>query len=169
MLKQLLIMRHAKSSWGNAQLTDFQRPLNPRGLRTTPRMAEFIQTKGLTPDRIVSSTANRARMTAELFLKNCVGMDSSQLSLTDDFYHAPASVYLDFLRGFSEPDIATLMLVGHNPGLEDLVEQLSGNWETMPTAAIAFFELKTETWSEFSETDDEITCQIWRPKEVGIV
>ncbi len=168
MPKQLLLMRHAKSSWSNAQMTDYERPLNNRGIRVTPQVAKFIHQQGLVPDLIVSSSAVRARMTAERFLENCAGMNDSQLQLKKEFYHAPASVYLNFLASFSDPSVETLMVVGHNPGLEDLVDRLSGEWASLPTAAVAHFALPIDDWSDFRKSTHAALRNVWRPKEIGI-
>ncbi len=72
MTKQLLLMRHAKSSWANGGLTDFERPLNKRGLRVAPQVAQFVKQQGLVPDLVVSSTAMRAKTTAQIFVENCL-------------------------------------------------------------------------------------------------
>lgn len=162
-------MRHAKSSWSNAQMTDYERPLNKRGLRVAPEIGKFIYEQGLTPDLIVSSSAVRAKMTAQFFLKNCQGIEDDQLHLTREFYHAPASVYLKFLTTFSNPSIDTLMFVGHNPGLEELVERLCGKWETLPTAAIAHFELEPDQWCDVNASGSTVLSNLWRPKEIGII
>jgi len=170
MSKQLLIMRHAKSSWSNAGLTDFERPLNKRGLRVAPQMAEFIQKQGLTPDHVISSAASRARMTAELFVEHSDGMTADQLTTTKDFYHASASTYCEYVQGFADESVESLMLVGHNPGMEELVEKLSGVWETMPTAAIAHFDLGRARWSEIVDSPIKATLKnLWRPKDVHII
>ena len=149
-------------------MTDYERPLNKRGCRTAPLVGEFIHERGLTPDWIVSSSAERAKMTAQIFVENCVGVEEDQLQLTREFYHAPSSVYLDFLTGFSQPDVETLMFVGHNPGMEDLVERLTGEWETMPTAAVAHFELAGEAWADVQSPVTAILKNLWRPKEIDI-
>jgi phosphohistidine phosphatase len=168
MSKQLLVMRHAKSSWSGEGLSDFERPLNKRGMRVTPQVANFIHDQGLTPDWLVSSSATRAKMTAELFAENCQGVLSQQIQLVKSFYHASSSVYLEFLKSFSDESVATLMFVGHNPGLEDLVERLSGDWHAMPTAAVAYFDLKSETWSGLGSPITATLKHLWRPKEIGI-
>ncbi|MFT7632837.1 MAG: phosphohistidine phosphatase [Mariniblastus sp.] len=168
MSKQLLIMRHAKSSWAEGGLTDFQRPLNKRGLRDAPRVAEFIHSQGLTPDLVVSSSAERAKTTAETFVEHCPGVEQSQIQLLESFYHAPARTHLDFLASFSLPHVETLLLVGHNPGLEDLVEALSGAWEVMPTSAVAHFDLGIESWSDLKQPIRADLKNIWRPKEIEL-
>jgi phosphohistidine phosphatase len=167
MSKQLLVMRHAKSSWANPGLTDFQRPLNKRGLRVAPQVGAFVHQQGLVPDLVVSSTAVRAKTTAEIFIQNCEGVGEDQLNVDQDFYHAPASVYLDYLNRFSDESANTLMFVGHNPGLEDLVERLSGGWEILPTAAVAHFDLGADRWSDIVFSRATLK-NLWRPKEIHI-
>jgi phosphohistidine phosphatase len=168
MSKQLLIMRHAKSSWANERITDFERPLNKRGLRVTPQVGRLVHLQGLTPDLIISSTALRARMTTETFAEHCEGVVAENIRFVDSFYHASSSVHLDFLDRFSEPSVETLMFVGHNPGLEDLVEQLSGTWEVMPTAAVAHFDLNVKSWDELKLPFQATIKNLWRPKEINI-
>lgn len=161
-------MRHAKSSWADGGLSDFERPLNKRGLRVMPQMAEFVHLQGLTPDVIVSSSAVRAKMTAELFVEHCKDVTEDQLRFTKSFYHAPAETYIEYTERFSEESSTILMFVGHNPGMEDLVEKVSGLWETMPTAAVAHFDLGVEKWSEAGGLKEATLKNLWRPKEIGI-
>ncbi|MFK7769951.1 MAG: histidine phosphatase family protein [Mariniblastus sp.] len=161
-------MRHAKSSYANGSLTDFERPLNKRGLRVAPQMAEFIHLQGLTPDAIVSSAATRAVMTADLFVEYCEGIEKSQLSFSQVFYHAPASVYLKFLEKFTVDSVNTLMFVGHNPGLEELVEKIGGVWEVMPTAAVAHFRFEVDSWKDIKVPIQGELRNVWRPKEINI-
>ena len=161
-------MRHAKSSWANEKITDFERPLNKRGLRVTPQVGRFIHLQGLTPDLIVSSTATRARMTAETFAEHCEDAVADNIRFVESFYHADSSVHFDFLDRFSEPNVEILMFVGHNPGLENLVERLSGTWEMMPTAAVAHFDLNVESWDDLKLPFEATIQNLWRPKEVDI-
>lgn len=168
MTKQLLVMRHAKSSWNVPGVTDFQRPLNDRGWRDTPRMAELVGQQGCVPDLIASSSAVRARQTAELFAEHCSSDKPIPLVMVDAFYLAPASTYLKFLTELAnlpEREPATVMVVGHNPGLEELVQILSGSHEHFPTAAIAKFRVDVACWGEFNRKRCEIEF-LWRPKEV---
>lgn len=169
MSKQLMVMRHAKSSWSEAGLSDFDRPLNKRGLRVAPQMAEFIHLQGLTPDRIVSSSASRAKMTAELFVGNCKDVVEEHLTFTKEFYHAPAETYCEFVGSFCDESVEKLLLVGHNPGMEDLVEKLSGMWKVMPTAAVAHFDLGADRWSDIGIDFEATLKNLWRPKEIHIV
>jgi phosphohistidine phosphatase len=169
MSKQLLVMRHAKSSWSDPAMKDFDRPLNKRGLRVTPEVAKFVHLQGLTPDLIISSPAKRARMTSEIFVEHCGGVSKEQLVFNDDFYHAPFTVYQEALEQFKNEEVNILMFVGHNPGMEDLVEDFGDQWQTMPTAAVAHFDLGKTEWSEIWEPFEELTLKnLWRPKEINI-
>ena len=115
MPKQLLIMRHAKSSWSEANLADHDRPLNRRGLRDAPRMGLRLSEYKLIPDAVVASTAVRARTTAELVIENCRGI-RTELELDPDFYHAPPSTYTTRMRRLDN-GVERVLFVGHNPGM----------------------------------------------------
>ena len=163
MTKTLLIMRHAKSSWSHIGLSDHDRPLNKRGLRDTPRMAKWIAQQDLVPEMVLSSTANRAQSTANVFVENCPGIDC-EVQTTREFYHAPARIYLETAAEFPDA-IRIAMVVGHNPGMEDLVEVLAGEYERMPTAAIAWFEFQIDSWKRVAR-DTATLKDVWRPKEI---
>lgn len=158
----LIIMRHAKSSWDNANLTDHERPLNARGLRDAPPMGELLAEQDLVPDLIISSTATRARETAEIVSQSC-GY-SEEIHFTDDLYLAsPAAITtcLNRLAG----DAERVMIIAHNPGLEELVYGLTGESQRMPTAAIAVVR-NPVSWSEFKLGEEYELLQMWRPKEL---
>ena len=162
-MKQLLVLRHAKSSWKHPELDDHDRPLNQRGLADAPRMGQVILSEGMTPERIIASTAERAQTTARLVGEAC-GCASEPL-LTSRLYLAGPDEYLDLL---SELDDGTgsAMVVGHNPGLEELVEELTGAAEQMPTAALARIALDLEHWSEIVGPRRGRLLGLWRPKEL---
>lgn len=171
MPKQLLIMRHAKSSWANINATDRERTLNRRGLRDAPRMGQFVAEQAHVPDLVFCSTATRAHQTADLFIENCSGIESAQLHLVDEFYHAGPTTYLNQLASLGDGQIVdkkieTAMVIGHNPGMEELVLGLSGNYARMPTAAIAIFRLEIESWSEIKNSEIAELIDVWRPKEI---
>jgi phosphohistidine phosphatase len=165
MTKQLLVMRHAKSSWDDANLNDYRRPLNQRGLHDAPRMAEFVSQLHCLPKLIASSSALRAKQTAELFRQHCPAEEPIELLLVDEFYLAPARVYLKYLSHLNEDSPDSVMVVGHNPGLEELVGRLSGESLHFPTAAIAHFTIDVDNWSEIASVNCELK-DFWCPKEV---
>ena len=162
-MKELLIMRHAKSSWSNVHLSDHQRPLNKRGKNDAPRMGKLLKRMELTPDLIISSTAERAMTTAELA---ALSSDYEQeIELTSDFYHAEPEAYLEVLRDVDDK-YGRVMVVGHNPGMEDLVELLSGHATRFTTANIAHIRLPIDNWSALTEETQGTLLNLWRPKEI---
>ena len=163
-MKTLLILRHGKSSWKNANLADHDRPLKARGKRDAPRMGRLLKNEGLTPHLIVSSTAERALATAELAALACDYED--EIETTRDFYHAPPEAYIERLQQLPD-QIETVMVVGHNPGMEQLVTELTGEEERLPTAALAQVALPLYQWRTFSEATEGELVNLWRPKELS--
>lgn len=162
-MKTLLIMRHAKSSWDNDYLADHDRPLNKRGQTDATRMGRLLVEQDLVPDVIVSSSARRAVETAEA-AANAAGFDG-EIQYTRDLYHADPEIYLDVLRQVNER-YPRALLIGHNPGLEELVTDLAGRDERMPTAALACFRIDTESWLAVNEDTHFDLFAVWRPKEL---
>jgi phosphohistidine phosphatase len=167
MTKQLLIMRHAKSSWAESGISDFDRPLNNRGLRNAPAMGQFVCDQGYVPEAVFSSTAKRASTTADLFIEYCDGVSESQLQKLDAFYHAAPDIYLETLVRIQDTEVKTAMVIGHNPGLEALVYQLGGRFEPIPTAAIAVIVWEIDDWADILDFSVATLQAVWRPKEVS--
>jgi phosphohistidine phosphatase len=161
-MKTLLLLRHAKSGHDDPALADHDRPLAPRGKRDAPRVGEHLLAAGLVPDEILSSTARRARKTAEKVAQAC-GF-ASQVRLLPALYLAPPSVYLEALRDLTG-DPARVMLVGHNPGLEELLAQISGEEHPFPTAALAQLELDIGRWSELTGRGRGKLVELWLPRD----
>ena len=162
-MKTLLILRHAKSSWKHPGGADHERPLNKRGKRDAPGIGRIIQEQRLTPDLILCSTAKRAKMTAHAVAEAC-GYDHG-LELTRDFYLAAAAEYVRVLREVLDSN-ETVMVVGHNPGVEDLLEALTGADEGLPTAALARVSLPIEHWRELALDGSAELVVLWRPREL---
>lgn len=162
-MKTLLILRHAKSSWSNMRLSDHDRPLNDRGRRDAPRMGQLLLDEDLVPDLIITSSAERALTTAELVALEC-GFEAELLA-TRDLYHAGPEEYLDVLR--EQGGLAQMvMVVGHNPGIEELVDVLTGEDERMVTAALAQVSLPIDAWSDMDLDVMGTLENVWRPKEL---
>jgi len=162
-MKTLLMLRHAKSSWKNSELADHDRPLNKRGKRDAPRMGELIVREALIPDLIISSSARRAKKTTQLLVEE-TGY-AGEIIFERDLYAAWPEAYIETLSLIPD-EFEAVMVVGHNPGLEDLLEILTGEVERMPTAALADVSLPIKHWRELSfETKGELV-NIWRPKEL---
>lgn len=144
-MKTLFVLRHAKSSWDNLDLSDFDRPLNKRGLNTVPLMGEIIFNKGFKPQIILSSPAKRAKQTAILI--NETAQIQSKISYHEGIYEANPFRLLQIVCELNEKH-ESVMIVGHNPGLEGLIKILTDEARTMPTAALAVIDLSVEKWSE---------------------
>ncbi|MEE2640993.1 MAG: histidine phosphatase family protein [Planctomycetota bacterium] len=158
--KTLLLMRHAKSSWEEASRADFDRPLNRRGKSAAPRMAGVLQERNLLPQKIIASSAKRTRQTAELL--TATWGNSCPVLLEDELYLASPQVCLKSLAEHCGEE-ATVLLIGHNPGMEGLVEMLTGEDEIMPTAAVAILTF-AGSWSRLTGSR---LLQVLRPRELS--
>jgi phosphohistidine phosphatase len=162
-MKTLLLMRHAKSSWKHTDLTDWERPLNKRGRRDAPTMGRFLCDHDLVAQVILSSSALRARQTAQA-LADAAGYDGNIVYL-DDLYAAEPSAHLVALRSLPD-DVDRAMVIGHNPGLEDLLELLTDRWQRLPTAAVAYVTLALDSWSCLRGDGSAELVEVWRPREL---
>lgn len=160
-MKTLLILRHAKSDWSDSSLSDHDRPLNDRGKHDAPRMGELLRRQNLLPDLILSSTAKRARQTTRL-LSEAAGY-SGEIQWLESLYAAPPSAYLKACSGLPD-SVQTVMVVGHNPGLEELLAGLTGELQSLPTAALAEVELPIESWQELRNPVRGRLLHLWKPK-----
>ncbi|MFW6169934.1 MAG: SixA phosphatase family protein [Planctomycetota bacterium] len=148
-MKTLWLVRHAKSSKKSDTGADHDRPLNKRGKQDAPRLGEFFRERQLVPDLIVTSTAKRARKTASKIAKAC-GYEGI-IEVTGALYPGPPGQYVQVLRHV--PDhVEQVMVVGHNPGAEALLAQLTGQMLPLPTAAVAHVELELEHWRQMTDT-----------------
>lgn len=156
-------MRHAKSSWSNPSLADHDRPLNSRGKTDAPKMGDYLSSLGLVPEIILCSTAKRARQTVQYLINECPF--EGKINYFRNLYHGGLEDYIEVLNEIDNMH-NIVMIVGHNPGMEYAVEELSGENEVMPTASIAHIELDLDTWSSLSfDTHGEL-LSIIRPKEI---
>ena len=162
-MKSLLILRHAKSSWGNSYLSDHERPLNGRGKVDAPRMGQLRKEEELIPDLIISSTAERAMATAEAVALACDYED--EIQFTRRFYHADPETYIEVLGTVSD-EHECVMVVGHNPGMQELVAWLTDVDTRFTTANIAHVHLPIQSWQEVNEEVTGELINLWRPKEV---
>lgn len=163
-MKTLLILRHAKSSWDEPGLADIQRPLNKRGKHDAPRVGELIKEAGVVPDIILTSPAVRAMKTAEA-AADTSGYEG-EIEIRDVFYPGDPGDYIEALNELPDGYIR-VMVIGHNPGLEELLSDLTGETEPLPTAALAQIELPIQRWIDL---DDQVlgkVVRIWRIKELS--
>lgn len=161
-MKTLLLMRHAKSSWKEADRVDHDRPLGKRGKRDAPRMGQLLRKQGIYPDLILSSTARRARKTAEKLVQ--AGGFDTVIEIRNELYHADPQTCVDVLHDVYYDDPCVL-LVGHNPCLEEFFEALTGSYERLPTAAVARIRLPLSTWNSLTLQSAGELDGIWRPRD----
>lgn len=162
-MKTLLLLRHAKSSWKDESLPDVDRPLNKRGRKTAPLMGQLLADGGHLPELIVISPAVRARETARLIV-DASGFNGEQ-DVADVLYPTTIDGCVAVLAGI-DSDTDPVMLVGHNPGLEEFLEHLTGGCQKLPTCAVAVVRLPVDRWSEVTPQTTGELIAVWRPREL---
>jgi phosphohistidine phosphatase len=166
----LYLLRHAKSSWADQTLPDRERPLARRGRRDATRIAKHLARLQIAPELILCSSAERTRETLEL-LRPALGT-ASTVSLETELYAASADELLERIRVVPEA-VPSVMVIGHNPGLQDLalllasagaeLRRLEGKF---PTAGLATLALANTTWRRLSESDAALAAYVV-PKQLG--
>lgn len=151
-MKNILLMRHAKSDWEN-QLSDHQRPLNKRGKRDAPRMAQEIMNQGLLPEFILSSDSQRTRDTLGLMNKSLVG---SKIEYTSSLYLASANEIIACISQLDD-QFDTVMILAHNPGMTDVFYELANaRIDNVPTAGVGCIRFDVNKFSEIRNTTGEL-------------
>lgn len=159
-MKQVLLLRHAKSSWNDATLSDFDRPLNNRGTRAAARMGRYMSDRDLIPDHIICSPAARTRETLDLVLEEwrAQGHAKPKTHFDPEFYGGTATDYLAGIRS-APASSDSVLLLGHNPSIEQLALALCGSADATaqskvehkyPTGALAVFTSECNTWQGIS-------------------
>lgn len=147
-MKKLILVRHAKSSWNAGVETDFDRPLNDRGLRDAPAMAKRLQERFPQVDAFIASAANRTMTTARYFAE-AYGKKPSDLVREPRLYHAPPQTFDDLIAHLDD-QLETVVMFAHNPGITEFVNELTQvRLDNMPTCAIFAVEASAEKWLDF--------------------
>ena len=169
MPRELLILRHAKSDWDGAAASDFERPLAKRGRKDAPRVGEWLYREGLIPHVIVSSPAERARETT-LKVCKCLDLPKREVVWDEAVYDADVGALLAVLARVPA-DAELVLLVGHNPGLEELLRYLAGSdieepadGKLLPTATVARLEMPND-WTGLAQGCAGV-LSIVRPKQL---
>lgn len=145
-MRMLYVIRHAKSSWNEPGLDDFDRPLNDRGRSDAPEMAERLKAKGIHPDLIITSTAERAQTTARIFA-DVLGYPAESILLKPDLYETDVDTVFDVVHQI-DPQASHVLIFGHNPTFTYFVNHLaSARIDNIPTCGIAAIALDKE-WRE---------------------
>ena len=160
-MKTLLLVRHAKSSWEHPGVSDHDRPLNDRGLRDAPAMGRRLAERGVAPDVILSSTAVRARTTAEL-IAHALEFGAARVITDERLYGASADEVLRVI-GELDDEVVCAMVIGHNPETASLAHQFSDEIHEMPTSAVAEFTFDVDAWYELDGAEP-VTVQVETPR-----
>lgn len=162
-MKTLLLMRHGKADWKDVKKDEDKfRPLTKKGMKDIKTMIELLEDKEIFPEMIITSTAKRARDTASMLLAQCCG--EITLQAVDALYMAEPVDIIDSLTVVDDR-INLLMVIGHNPGLEGLLQHLTGKVESLSTSNIACLHLPIEHWSQISLETLAEKWEKWKPKD----
>ena len=146
-MKTLILMRHAKSDWGDFSARDFDRELNARGKRDAPLMGQRLAARDIQPDAFTVSTACRAKTTAGL-MAPVLGFSLADIQWIDELYLASPATMKSVIRQTAD-DVQTLALLAHNPGVTELVNQLTNtDIDNVPTCGVLTLSLPVDHWSE---------------------
>ncbi|CAN5441344.1 histidine phosphatase family protein [soil metagenome] len=151
-IKTLLVIRHAKSSWNVGSLNDFERPLNDRGKKDAPMMANRLIEKKIDIQAFVSSPAKRAKKTAELFC-NAYRKDDDFVIFMSMLYHAPVDVFYEVVDQLDD-EFSSVAIFSHNPGITEFVNTLidAVHLDNMPTCGIFAVQIHCEKWKDFKKS-----------------
>jgi phosphohistidine phosphatase len=163
-MKKLVLIRHAKSDWNNPWLEDHDRPLAERGLKDAPTMAKRLKKRNLNPEIILSSTALRAVETAKITSKE-LNFPEEEICFEKNLYHASAGTILKYIH-HQKDSKNTLLIFGHNPGLNELISFLGGKIENLPTSGQFGFILKSDRWNDLKPENVEVWFEDF-PKKKG--
>lgn len=162
-MKKLTLIRHAKSAWNYPELTDFERPLNERGRKDAPRMAQRAAQLLPAASRLISSPATRAISTARIFAE-VLGVDFDALQIEPALYEASRITLLEQLAR-AENSASHLMLFGHNPGLSELAHTLAPcTFDDVPTCAVVHLELDLKHWKDLAPSCGRVVQYLF-PKD----
>ena len=153
-MKQLLLVRHAKSDWSTPSLSDFDRPLNHRGKRDAPEMAARLLDKKIKIDAIIASPAKRASKTASIFAKE-YEIDKEDILFREELYAASVSSFYDVISKVSDK-FDSIAVFSHNPGITEFANSLtSARIDNIPTCGIFVVKIRTKHWKDFADAEKE--------------
>jgi phosphohistidine phosphatase len=153
-VKKILLVRHAKSDWGDASLGDFDRPLNDRGKRDAPVMAKRMLEKKVEIDAIISSSAKRAASTAKIF-REIFDLKKSRLFFEEELYMAGSASFYTVIEN-ADDKFDTIALFSHNPGITGFANELTdARIDNIPTCGVFAIKINTDTWKDFKKAKKE--------------
>lgn len=153
-MKSLLLVRHAKSDWGDLSLEDFERPLNERGKRDAPAMAHRLLDKKIKPDAFIASPAKRAAKTAKLFAEE-MKMKKDNIIFKPELYLAGPEVFYTVIEN-TDDDLETIAVFSHNEGITQFANMLTNaRVDNIPTCGIFAIKIKSGNWKDFRKAEKE--------------
>ena len=153
-VKQLLLIRHAKSSWDDFSINDFDRPLNDRGKKDAPVMAKRLLDKAIAIDAFISSPAKRAKRTAEIIAKE-YKIEKDSILFFDELYLARPSIFIDVISKTNDR-YNTIAVFSHNEGITEFANSLTGTkTDNIPTCGIFAIKIKAKHWKDFETAEKE--------------
>ena len=170
-MKVIYLLRHAKSSWAEPGLADFDRPLNKRGRKAAELMGGYMAEHGWTPELVLCSPAKRAAETLELVRAGHPGL--ARIEIAETIYDASSHLLMRLLQALPD-DVSEVMLIGHNPGLETLAGDLAADGDTdelaklrtkFPTGALAILETNAQSWRDLRRGTAQLRRFV-RPREI---
>ena len=164
-MKALLLVRHAKSSWDNFTVNDFERPLNDRGKADAPKMGKRLRKKGIKIDAFISSPAKRARKTAEYFIEE-FGRDKDEIIFVSSLYDAAVSDFNAAVKAIDDK-FDNVAIFSHNPGITQFANELvrGADIDNMPTCSVFAVKADIEKWKDFSKAKKEFLFFDYPKKE----
>jgi phosphohistidine phosphatase len=162
-MKTILLMRHAKSSWEDKEADDRDRPISKRGKKSAENMGELLKDEKLKPQLILASAAVRARQTAEVVMDEL--KYHGDICYLNKLYMGEVEAYAQQLQSLPD-DIQMVLVIGHNPSLDSLLQMVTGKVESLPTSAVAHLTVPVDSWKDFNlEVQGELV-HLWRPKDL---
>ncbi|MDQ6755930.1 MAG: histidine phosphatase family protein [Bacteroidota bacterium] len=164
-MKTLLLIRHAKSSWDDFSLSDFERPLNERGKTDAPKMAKRLRKKEIEVDAFISSPAKRAKKTAEYFIKE-LGKKGDAIILVSALYDACINNFIETIKDIDDK-YKSAAIFSHNPGITAFANQLinEASIDNMPTSSVFAIKANTDKWKDFAKAKKELLFFDYPKKE----
>jgi phosphohistidine phosphatase len=152
-MKKLYLIRHAKSSWKDITLDDFERPLNKRGKKDAPFMAELVKEKNIIPDLIISSPANRAQTTAKTFHEKL--NPKKDILFDKELYFPSLEQLVERIKNIDD-SCETVFIFSHNPVLNEFIEEYLDIYDNLPTCGIVGILSQTKQWNKFFKDSLEL-------------
>ena len=153
-MKELLLVRHAKSDWSDSSLGDFDRPLNERGKRDAPVMAHRLLDKKIKIDAFISSPAKRAKRTATIFAE-AFKVEKDDIIFKERLYGAAEEIFYDTVKN-APKKANTIAIFSHNPGITDFANELTGTHiDNIPTSGVFAVKADCDSWEDFRDAKKE--------------